>query len=1046
MNRKSLFSFMLMMLISIHAWASYTSKTLKVGESYSMVISPVVSYGWTVDRVSWSRSGSCVMQIGGGGSSYYYNVRAVSEGYASVTCTYTMKNMQYGNTSTYTDSWSITVVSNKPQSVSISPSSIEVDVGKSVSVYATVYPYDAEYSYLSWSSSNSGIASLYSYGGSATVTGVSAGTTTVSATTDNGIQGICYVKVWGVSPTAVSISGESSLYIGYTKQMTAVFTPSDHHSTVTWSSDKTSVATVNQNGVVTGVGSGTAVIKAETANGLSVKKTITVTEPPFTLESTSPHNGATNVTVFQQPSATFSLDLYSGVQASGIELYAGSESNKVEGRVVISGKTVTFVPAKALKPFTGYTFLIPANGVKNQWGTGYAKDVSFSFTTGNVSPMSLTASMAADYVEAGDQLVLKASESDAEIRYTTDGSEPSETSTLYDLPIVISNEVTIWARAYKNGFATPEFKGTYKISHVHVTDKYPEDEQLYIYKDVNPYMAFEIDVKKGPEYAGLSVNREDGKVVEGKFILHDKRLSFVPDKEMELGHTYTVIVPEGAVTAYDGEPNKAVQWDFTSGRFVRSISAGYQQAAAVRTDNTLLYWGRKIVSYESGDYAKYAFWSTPSPIASDVSVASCGFTHNILAKTNGQVWGWGLQFCGEIGTGSTLLNEPAIVSDESASQVVAGSQTSAILENGLLRMAGRNDFGQVGDISSSAYSEYQDNVSLADVRQVALGWETVMALQENGTLYGWGNNSNDLLADGTGKDCHTPKLIMTGVDTIAISKWNNTNVAVVKDNGTLWTWGLNDAGQIGNGEYAQPEAPVQVMSKVKTVAVGNRFMAAIDSDGALWTWGDNSCGQLGDGSVMNVSQPHKVMEEVESIELGDNFAVALKVDGSVWTWGANDVSQLGNGDKSQFDANPMRIIQGRERKPYQGVQIMDSTLQLVVDEQVVICAKPVPLQADYHEWNWSTSDAGVAIVDERGVVTAVSLGTAVITLTSDNGETAQCTVTVQPDTDGVDMVWGQPDVFDVFDLQGRKVRSAASSLKGLPKGMYIINQRKVLKE
>ena len=114
-------------------------------------------------------------------------------------------------------------------------------------------------------------------------------------------------------------------------------------------------------------------------------------------------------------------------------------------------------------------------------------------------------------------------------------------------------------------------------------------------------------------------------------------------------------------------------------------------------------------------------------------------------------------------------------------------------------MAGRNDFGQVGGLSSSAYSEYQDNVSLADVRQVALGWETVMALQEHGTLYGWGNNSNDLLADGTGKDCHTPKLIMTGVDTIAISKWNNTNVAVVKDDGTLWTWGLNDAGQIGNG-------------------------------------------------------------------------------------------------------------------------------------------------------------------------------------------------------------------------------------------------------
>ena len=246
--------------------------------------------------------------------------------------------------------------------------------------------------------------------------------------------------------------------------MTVSFTPSTHHSAITWTSDKPSVATISQKGVVTGVSSGTAVIKATTDNGLSASKTITVTEPPFTLESTLPNNGTTDVTVFQQPSATYS-----------------PESDKVDGQVSISGKTVTFVPTRALKPFTKYTFLIPANGVKNQWGTGYNKDVSFSFTTGDVSPMTLTASMAAGYVEAGDQLVLKASESDAEIRYTTDGSEPSEKSTLYTSPIVINKEVTIWARAYKNGYATPEYKGTYKISHVHVTDKYPVNEQLYIY-------------------------------------------------------------------------------------------------------------------------------------------------------------------------------------------------------------------------------------------------------------------------------------------------------------------------------------------------------------------------------------------------------------------------------------------------------------------------------------------------------------------------------------------------------------------------------------
>lgn len=1043
MKKKSFFFFMLLTLGYLQAWAGWYSKTLKVGEAYSMSISPVLSYGWIIDRVSWSCSGSCVRQTGGGGSSYYYSVIAQSEGYASVTCSYTIKNLKYGNTSTYTDSWSITVESNKPKSVSISPSSIEIDVGQSSNVSANISPYDAEYSYLSWSSSNSGIASVNGYGKSATIIGVAAGTSTISATTDNGISGYCKVKVWGTSPTAVTISGESGVYIGYTIQMTVGFTPSTHHSTVTWSSDKTTVATVNQNGVVTGVGSGTAVIRARTANGLSTTKTIIVTEPPFTLESTSPNNGATDVTVFQQPSATYSLALYSGTQASGIKLYADSESDKVDGQVSIYGKTVTFVPTKALKPFSKYTFVIPANGVKNQWGTGYTKDVSFSFTTGNVSPMTLTASMAAGYVEDGDQLVLKASESDAEIRYTTDGSEPSECSKLYTSAIVINKEVTIWARAYKNGYATPEYKGTYKISHVHVIDKYPVNEQLYIYKDVNPYIAYEINVMEGPQFSSLLVKREDGKVMNGKFILHLNRLVFVPADDLELGHTYTVVVPEGAVVANDGEPNKAMLWSFASGDFIRSISAGYQQAAAVRTDNTLLYWGKKINQYEGGDYTDYALWANPRQIASDVSVASCGFTHNILAKTNGQVLGWGLQFCGEVGTGSTLIVDPTMVSNENASQVVAGPQVSAILKNGTLRMVGRNDFGQVGDMANMTYYLYQD-VNMTNVKQVALGWQTVMALQQNGTLYGWGYNANDLFADGTRNDSYVPKQIMTGVDTIAISKWDNTNAAVVKNDGSLWTWGLNEVGQLGDGTTVQPEGPVQIMNNVRAVAVGNRFMAAIDTDGALWTWGDNSFGQLGDGSTTAALQPRKIMDEVESVELSDNFAIALKVDGSVWTWGANDYSQLGNGEKSAYSATPKQILSGRERKQAQGVQVMDATLQMTPNDHAVICAKPLPLQADYHEWSWSTSNASVATVDKRGVVTAVSLGTATITLTSDNGENAKCIVSVVEEIDGINSVLILPEVFDVYNLKGQKVRSKTTDLKGLSKGIYIINEKKVL--
>lgn len=1041
-KKRILFLILTLFMTYLQASAFEYVENIKVGD-YLSLRPNITTYGRSY---SWSYEGgdkNCVSVSGMYSGSTGASVRGVKAGWVIIQCDgYSKDGKTY-----YWDIWEINVEDDKPESISISPSSLDIDVNATASVSASVNPSGAQYSTIYWSSNNSNIASVSTSGKSATVRGVSVGTTTLSATTDNGGKGSCSVKVWGISPTAISISGESGVYIGYTKQMTVSFTPSTHHSAITWTSDKPSVATISQKGVVTGVSSGTAVIKATTDNGLSASKTITVTEPPFTLESTLPNNGTTDVTVFQQPSATYSLALYSGAQASDIKLYAGSESDKVDGQVSISGKTVTFVPTRALKPFTKYTFLIPANGVKNQWGTGYNKDVSFSFTTGDVSPMTLTASMAAGYVEAGDQLVLKASESDAEIRYTTDGSEPSEKSTLYTSPIVINKEVTIWARAYKNGYATPEYKGTYKISHVHVTDKYPANEQLYIYKDVNPYIAYDVNVKEGPQFSSLSIKREDGKVVNGKFLLHLKRLAFVPDNDLELGHTYTIIIPEGAVVANDGEPNKAIQWSFTSGEFIRSISAGYRHATAVKTDNTLLYWGQKIKTYDGGDTFDADNWSSPKQIDTNVSVASSGFTHNLYAKTNGQVWGWGIQFCGEVGNSSNaLVVDPVLITGVEASQVVAGGQTSAILKDGTLKMAGRNDFGQVGDITLMAYSDFQPFVSLSNVKQIAPGWQSTMVLQDNGALYGWGYNGNGLIEEDTHTDSYAPKQIMTGVESCAISKWSNANAAVIKTDGSLWTWGLNEAGQIGDGTGKQAVNPVQIMDGIKSISIGNRFMAAIGTNGDLWTWGDNTFGQLGNGNTSSVNQPQKVMDEVESIELGPNYAIALKEDGSVWTWGANEFSQLGNGSTDAYKTTPTKILEGRERKQFENVEVVDAAITLAVDDQAVVCAKPIPLQADYKEWTWSTSDASVAIVDERGVVTGIKEGTAVITLTSDNGKTAKSTITVGT-ANSIDLIEANKlsEIFDVYDLQGRKIRSQVRTIDSLPKGVYIINGKKILK-
>ncbi len=616
-----------------------------------------------------------------------------------------------------------------------------------------------------------------------------------------------------------------------------------------------------------------------------------------------------------------------------------------------------------------------------------------------LASMTLKASMESCYLEKGDLVELTASEVDAEIRYTTDGSEPSENSTLYEGPIAIEKTTTLWAKAFKKGYETPEFKGEYKVTPARTVKRFPMMDDLYfIYKDVNPYVEYESSISEGPQFSTAQVLCDDSVVVAGEFIINNKRLVFVPKEPLMLGHYYTINIEEGTVEASNGYPNKPTHWTFLTGNYVRSISAGYQQAAAVCTDNTLFYWGRNINSSEGGDKTIDTLYPSPKEMARDVYSVSCGFTHNLITKSDGKVYGWGMQFCGEVGNGSTsLLTTPAAISlqlSPASSHMIAGGQASAYVSDGKLWLAGRNDFGQVGDTAKIIYSLPVEYSIAGGVSKVVPGWQTTFALGNNKTLYGWGDNSNGLLYNSTESLCLKPQDLMTGVVAFDLSRWDNNNAAAITEDGALYVWGQNDHGQLGNGSTEPASKPVQIMRDIIRVSVGNRIMAAIDSDGALWTWGDNSYGQLGNGSTVQTSVPQKIMEGVVDIELGCNFAVALKADGSVWTWGQNSKSQLGANLNDAFITKPQQIIKERVSAELQEVQVLDATLRLGVGEKTVVCAKPVPLLADYHEWIWSTSNADVVTVDERGVITAVSKGTAIITLTSDNGKTAQCSVTV----------------------------------------------------
>ncbi|MBF0371221.1 MAG: RCC1 repeat- and reductase domain-containing protein [Magnetococcales bacterium] len=176
-----------------------------------------------------------------------------------------------------------------------------------------------------------------------------------------------------------------------------------------------------------------------------------------------------------------------------------------------------------------------------------------------------------------------------------------------------------------------------------------------------------------------------------------------------------------------------------------------------------------------------------------------------------------------------------------------------------------------------------------------------LALKMDGTVWGWGYNATGQLGNGVGEYSAIPVPIAELEDMIAVAA-GNTHSLAVKSDGTVWAWGSNVKGQLGNGEAGdglQESTPVEVpgLTDVVAVGAGYEFSVALKGDGTVWSWGYNNYGQLGNGTTDDSTTPVQVLDltQVRSLSLGGAHVVSLKTDGSVWAWGANYRGQLGDG-------------------------------------------------------------------------------------------------------------------------------------------------------
>jgi len=188
-----------------------------------------------------------------------------------------------------------------------------------------------------------------------------------------------------------------------------------------------------------------------------------------------------------------------------------------------------------------------------------------------------------------------------------------------------------------------------------------------------------------------------------------------------------------------------------------------------------------------------------------------------------------------------------------------------------------------------------------NITALEAGQDHSLALKSDGTVWAWGGNDFGELGVGTSGSGITlmPRRIntlsgITAIDTFA------THSLALKSDGTVWAWGGNSYGQLGNGTTGGiSNVPVQVsgLTSVATIAAGISHSLAIKSDGTVWAWGRNNYGQLGDGTTTDSNVPVQVsgLSGAVGVAAGEFHSLAAKSDGTIWAWGRNNYGQLGDG-------------------------------------------------------------------------------------------------------------------------------------------------------
>jgi alpha-tubulin suppressor-like RCC1 family protein len=291
----------------------------------------------------------------------------------------------------------------------------------------------------------------------------------------------------------------------------------------------------------------------------------------------------------------------------------------------------------------------------------------------------------------------------------------------------------------------------------------------------------------------------------------------------------------------------------------------------------------------------------------------------------GAVWSWGVASYGELGDGTDSPYSTTAVQVRFPAGVRIVKLPDPMPFDGALAIDSHGDvwgwgLNADGDLClpSLLYAR-PARIPLTDVT-IATGARAHSLFDSHGRVYACGSGQDGVLGDGSTADSSTPVPVHglpAGVPvTDLTSSWNGSGALL--GNGSYYDWGYNAAGQLGDGKTADADLPVRVglAGPVRQVfqggsGAGNGQTLALLADGSVWTWGDNQDGQLGDGSTVSSDVPVRVRMpagvSITSVNSGGYASYGIDDTGQLWAWGGNRNGQLGIGADPVIETRPVQV-------------------------------------------------------------------------------------------------------------------------------------------